>query len=434
MLRKPLLSGLLAVVLLAGFAIGLARLFLLRYEIGDVYPPYCSLRADPLGTKVLADALRELPGVEVRRNFKALQKLRPDAPVTLFYAGTPHRAFWTEPELRAFDTIITGGSRAVFTFLPAQAPGTASQEERLAEAEREKKKEKIDSEKPVRKKKGKDKAKSGKDPAETKPGKKKADDEEDDEEAKSFVKFDAVATRWGFSFGYLSGEKGAAYKGLAKLTPEGGDLEPEIAWRSALCFRDIDPKWKVLYTCEGKPVVIERRLGSGSIMLLADSFVVSNEALSTDRRPLLLSRLFTGPPLVIFDEEHNSIRDDPGIASLARKYRLHGVIAGLVLLAVLFVWKNAVRFIPPHQDGDAAGDVIAGKESGEGFINLLRRAIRPSAIFETCVAEWKKAFGHRPGELAKVDDILAAEQIRPARRRDPVAAYRAISRALVRKV
>ena len=50
---------------------------------------------------------------------------------------------------------------------------------------------------------------------------------------------------------------------------------------------------------------------------------------------------FTGPPLVVFDEEHNGLRDNPGIASLARKYRLHGVIAGLILLAGLFVWKKA---------------------------------------------------------------------------------------------
>lgn len=432
MLKKPVLSFLLALLLFAGFAVGLSRLFILRYEIGDVYPPYCSLRADPLGTKVLADALRELPGVEVRRNFKALQKLRPAGPVTLVYAGVTHRAYWTEGESAAFDSIVAGGSRAVFTFLPTGTPRTTAEDKHAGEAEREKKKEKVESGKSGTKKK-KEKKKAD----DTKPDKKSdknSPDEEDEDMPQAFVKFDDVASKWGFTFAYLPEQRGKSHDRLAVRVAPGGNLEAEIPWHSALYFRDPDPKWKVLYTCEEKPVVIERPYGGGSIILMADSYLVSNEALSGERKPQLLARLFTGPPLVIFDEEHNSIREDPGIASLARKYRLHGVVAGLILLAGLFVWKNAARFIPPHVDANAGADVVAGKESGEGFVNLLRRAIRPSAIFETCVAEWRKAFSHKPGELVKVEEIWAGEQVRPPRERNPVAAYRAISRALIRKV
>ena len=69
------MSLLLALVLAAIFIGGLARLFALRYEVGDVYPPYSSLRADPLGTKALAAALGALPGIEVRTNFKPLPRI-----------------------------------------------------------------------------------------------------------------------------------------------------------------------------------------------------------------------------------------------------------------------------------------------------------------------------------------------------------------------
>ncbi len=438
MLKKPAFSILLALLLFAVFAVGLARLFILRYEVGDVYPPYCSLRADPLGTKALADALGDLPGVEVRRNFKALQKLRPDGPVTLVYAGVTHQAYWTEGESAAFDSIVAGGSRAVFTFLPARTPRSPNDEKHTSEAEREKKKEKVESGKSGAKKKKKKKGgkADGSEPPGKKSDKKAPADKEDkeDEMPEAFVKFDDVASKWGFTFAYLPEQKGKPYDRVALRAASGGNLEGELPWHSALYFRDIDPKWKVLYTCEEKPVVIERPYGGGSIVLMADSFLVSNEALSGERKPHLLARLFTGPPLVIFDEEHNGIREDPGIASLARKYRLHGVVAGLILLAGLFVWKNAARFIPPLQDANGGGDVVAGKEAGEGFVNLLRRAIRPTAIFETCVTEWRKAFSHKPREVAKVEEIWAGEQIRPARERDPVAAYRAISRALIRKV
>jgi hypothetical protein len=428
MLRKPLLSLFLALLLGIGFAYGLARLFILRYEIGDVYPPYSTLRADPLGTKALAEALDDLPNVEVRRNFKYLPKLRAGGPVTLVYTGVPHHAYWTEQELVAFDSMIVTGSRAVFTFYPVENKPSDKEEKDTDKQERVKKEEKIEKEQPAAKK-------------EKLKGKKKEAEKEDDDKAKevdkenrekSFVNFDAVAKRWGFGFNYLPEDK-KAYDRHAALVEPGGHMEPDISWHSALYFRDLKPHWKVLYMCGTMPVVIERKYGAGSIVLVADSYLISNEALRKERHPRLLARLFSGPSPVIFDEESHGLRDDPGIASLARKYRLHGVIAGLFLLAVFFVWKNAVRFIPAYEPQFAESDVIAGKESSEGFINLLRRSIRPSAIFETCLVEWRKAFAQKPRELAKVEEILAQEQMRPSRERSPITAYRAISRALVRK-
>ena len=81
MLKRPLLTIALALVLAGAFCFGLARLFALRYQAGEVYPPYSTLRADPLGAKAIHDALRELPGVEVRRNFLPLKKLQPGQPM-----------------------------------------------------------------------------------------------------------------------------------------------------------------------------------------------------------------------------------------------------------------------------------------------------------------------------------------------------------------
>ena len=41
------------------------HLFQLRFEQGDIYPAYSSLRADPLGTKVFYESLETLPGLSV---------------------------------------------------------------------------------------------------------------------------------------------------------------------------------------------------------------------------------------------------------------------------------------------------------------------------------------------------------------------------------
>ncbi|MDR3401791.1 MAG: hypothetical protein P4L99_04755 [Chthoniobacter sp.] len=440
MLRRPLLRMFLAVALAVAFVVGLARLFVLRYEVGDSYPPYSSLRADPLGTKALAAALDELPNVEVRRNFKPLPRVHPGGPVTLVYAGVGHRAVWTDQELLAFDTLVLNGSRAVFTFFPVETPPTENEEKRSKEEERRKKKDKTDTEDSGDKKKDatdekkdakKDKDSSKRDRKKAK--KKKADDAEEDE-PRTFIDFGEVAKRWGFNFGYLPEEKGKAYYRHAALIEPGGHLESDISWHSALYFKDLKPQWKVLYMCGTMPVIIERKFGQGSIVLVADSFLVSNEALRSERHPQLLSRLFSGPPTVIFDEEHNNLREDPGIASLARKYRLHGVIAGLALLALFFVWKNMVRFIPAYTSSSVEDNVVAGRESSEGFVNLLRRSISPSAVFGVCVEEWRKSFRGRPRELARVDVVLAQQEALGVGGRDPLTTYRAISKAIARKV
>lgn len=433
MLRKPLLRLVCSLALVVGFVWGLTQLFVLRYEVGDSYPAYSSLRADPLGTKALATALDELPNVEVRRNFKPLPKLRPNGPVTLVYAGVPHRAFWSDDELQAFTTLVLSGSRAVFTFYPVESLPSSAEERLSTKEEREKKEKKTETSR-EREKRRKAKDTAAKDQKGETDKDKKADQKDREEETGAVISFQDVARRWGFDFAYLPAEKGKGYDRHAALVEPGGLLESDISWHSALYFKDLKPQWKVLYMCGTMPVVIERQYGSGSIVLVADSFLVSNEALRGERQPKLLSRLFSGPPTIIFDEDHNDLHENPGVASLARKYHLYGVIAGLVLLALVFVWKNMVRFIPAYVASNAEDNVVVGKESGEGFINLLRRSIRPSAIFSTCFAEWRKTFTGRARDLAHVQEILAQEEARPPRERDPVETYRAISRALARKV
>jgi len=427
MLGKPWVRAFLAVGLVVAFIAGLARIFVLRYEVGDIYPPYSSLRADPLGTKALAAALGELSKIEVRRNFKFLPKMHTDGPVTLVYAGVTHHAFWTEDELTAFNELILNGSRAVFTFYPVESPRTAVQDTLATDEARKKKREKAETEKDHDQKK-----KDTQDARDKKEKDKKTGDR--DEDRSQFVAFKEVARRWGFEFDYLPEEKGKAYDRHAALVEPGGHMESDISWHSALYFRDLKPQWKVLYMCGTMPVVIERKYGNGSIILMADSFPISNEALRGERHPKLIARLFDGPPTIVFDEEHNDLRESSGIASLARKYRLHGVVAGLVLLAILFVWKNMARFIPAYQTKISETTVVEGKESSEGFVNLLRRSVHPSAIFGLCFAEWRKTFKGRPRELARVEEIRAEQEARPSRERDPLETYRAISRAIARKV
>ncbi len=179
-------------------------------------------------------------------------------------------------------------------------------------------------------------------------------------------------------------------------------------------------------------MIAERSYGRGSIVLVSDSFPFSNEALRAERHTRLLARIFDGPPLVIFDEEHLGVTDQPGLVQLALKYRLHGVIAGLALIAGLFVWKNCARFVPAFSEASADGERVTGRDAAQGFDNLLHRAIKPSELLGVCVEEWRRAFAHDPAR-AQVEEAFSREQSRPSKQRDPIAAYCEIARALERR-
>ena len=145
----------------------------------------------------------------------------------------------------------------------------------------------------------------------------------------------------------------------------------------------------MIYARGTNAVVIERKFGKGSVVIASDSFFVSNEAMLKDRHADLLAWLVGANRTVVFDEAHLGMSESPGVAALMRKYRLHGLAAGLLLLAGLFIWKNSTSLMPPHADGRSE-DFVAGKDAASGFVNLLRRNIPPRDVFATCFAEWKK--------------------------------------------
>ncbi|MEP6664799.1 MAG: hypothetical protein ABJC04_14170, partial [Verrucomicrobiota bacterium] len=123
----------------------------------------------------------------------------------------------------------------------------------------------------------------------------------------------------------------------------------------------------------------------------------------------------------------------------ARKYRLHGLVGGLLLLAGLFVWKNSTAFVPAPDDDifEGRSAVVSGKESSAGFVNLLRRSVAPGEILTACFDEWKKSSASlraRSGkQFAQIEALVQQEKSRPARERQPLKIYHAISAILTGK-
>jgi hypothetical protein len=389
-------STLLLVLFLCAMAYAIVQLFLLRFENGDVYPPMSSLRSDPLGTMVLFESLQRLANIEVRRDMQASNRMPPGENTTYLHLGAligPWREM-PRDSVFAIERFLAQGGRLVVVLSPV-GPEFQTKEP----------------------------------PAKDK--KKRAYEKKKEEEDKR-AEPDAmdIAKRWKYQIGIReigdmpNSQKAVRIGGTAPIPDE-------LTWHSAAYFKDLDPSWHVIYSESGHPVVVERSIGDGSLVLISDSYLLTNEAMLRDRHPDLLSWIVGPGRRIFFDEGHFGITATPGIAALARKYRLHGGVAVLILIALLFIWKNSSSLVPRRES--AADAEVLGRDSSSAFVSLLRRNIRPDLILGTCVAEWKKSLAAgltRTSRSSDVDSLAEEETDKPAREKDPVKTYLAICRAL----
>ena len=207
-----------------------------------------------------------------------------------------------------------------------------------------------------------------------------------------------------------------------------------IGWCSALVFTNLDFSWRVIYARGTDPVMIEREHGRGSIVVATDSYFVSNEAMRKERNPDLLIWLAGNNSTLLFEETHLGVQEKPGIANLARRYKLHGGIVALIALALLFIWKNSLSFVP-RADDEWTTTPVAGRESAAGFQNLLRRSIPPKDLLQASLDEWHKSSRLDGRQSAsrreKISAVVAAYNM--AEKPNVVDAYREITQIMNRK-
>lgn len=416
---KKYFSLLLLLVCIAFFAYGILQLFELRFETGDVYPEYSSLRADPLGTMAFYESLGKMPGVNVRQDFSASNHL-PEEPGTAYLHLAGESGEWdflSRDELKEIKDFVNRGGRLVITYFPetSRFHYEWNQEKTNSLAEPSKSK---DTNAPPKA----DKAE--------KTNKKK----KQLLEKKLWV---SLEDEWRFHEGFKDlRADGEVY--LPETVRNKSDLElpPTLEWHSGLIFTNCDPAWTVIYARGTNAVVMERKFGHGSVVMASDSYFVSNEAMLSDRHADLLAWLVGNNSHVIFDEAHFGIVQQPGIAALMRKYRLHGFALGLLLLAGLFIWKNSVSLIPQHAE-ERWEDFVTGKDAAAGFVNLLRRNVPARDVFGVCFAEWKKSAASSGkfsrGRLQQAEAIFEAEKSLPHKDQNPIATYRTISETLSKR-
>jgi hypothetical protein len=406
----------LLIIALAVFVVGLIHLFNLRFQSGDNYPAYSSLRADPLGAKALYESLDAL--LPARRNRQSLSKLGDGHETTLLWLGEDARRLrFSRDEFKNLETFVRTGGRLVISAFPVAKKPLRS-----------------GFVPPKTKKKGGTVTNTNAPPV---PG-------GEDFELDTI----SIKDRWNLSLDYAdfpqTGDK-SHVPALAslRLADPSPALPRSIKVHTALHFDNLGPDWQVIYArierTNEYPVLIERPMGKGSVVLAADSFPFSNEALLNDRQPALLAWFIGHGRHVVFDETHLGVQEDPGVAALARQYRLHGLFAGLLILAGLFIWRNSASFMPPHEEQVARerGQLVEGKDSAAGFINLLRRNIPPAEIMKLCLEQWNAHVAQfrkpSPARLEAMQKIIDAENALDPRQRHPIETYRKFCEILKRR-
>lgn len=383
------------------FVGGLVNLFMLRFETGDIYPQYSSLRSDPLGTRAFYESLELCLQGSLQRNYLPYRHIPITAETTFLYLGASisGAAEFLKPEIGAVDRILASGGRVVIAFRPIR---TTSGSESVKRSER----------KTVKTKGGENKARRN-----------------------------AFSDHWGVDIAY---EKNTSH--TLKAVPGhgyiGGGMPSALSWHSTLYFKDFDTTWRVIYTRNRHPVIIEKKVVSGTLVLSADSYLFSNEALQKERYPKLLLWVVGPHSHVVFDEYHFGVRKHIGVADLARKYRLHWLGTGILLLAVLFIWKNASSFIPPMKrpENETVIQVTGAKDHTEGLISLLRRNIKTKDILSVCVSEFKKTYIHETKtsltfqeKMSRIDAILLSEKSKAGKEINQVKTYRTICQILSKR-
>ena len=428
----------------AVFAFGMVQLFKLRFDVGDVYPPYSSLRSDPLGTMALYESINKLPGISTRRDVSADDRL-PESPDTTYLhlaASTYEWKWMPEDTFYEIDRFVKGGGRLVITLFPESTTNFFMYEgydEMETNAAPSQKTNAAPSQStnsaPSQKTNSKDAkgTKGQKDTKDTKQikGKKKKPVGEEDTDFKTV----SIEDKWGVGFSILDLVKNEndVYEPARVLNRTDLPLPHTLDWHSGIVLTNSNKAWQTIYSRGTNAVVVERKFGRGSVVIATDSYFTSNEAMVKDRHADFLAWLIGSSKLVVFDEAHLGVMESSGVSTLMRKYRLYWLVGGLILLALLFIWKNSLSLLPPRED-ERRQEYLAGKGAATGFVNLLRRNLPVRDLLGICFVEWKKSAAHSgtcsAARVQQAETIFQIENSLTGKERNPLRAYHDISTAL----
>jgi hypothetical protein len=310
------------------------RIFALRLETGNTFPEYSTYRADPKGLKAFYEGLQGLHRIQVSRRLLESKVLLSSETRVLIFAGiSPDKWDVSQEDSDLFDHWLESGGRLIFALRPEKALG--SEQDKLANPRHE---------------------------------------------DRTFpIQWLDLVRRWG-----------ATVHSTDDTVPEtvrSSLFTRNNRWFGRNTFNQLSPDWKSVAVIHGKNVIVERAVGPGSLVLMADSYPLSNESLATDRQTNLLLWLLNNRPGVVFDENHLGVTEPAGITTLAKRYGLGGAMASVVAVLLLFIWRCQYSLIPKSR-ANQKELTVTGSSSEQTFLNLLQISIRERDLIGVCIKTW----------------------------------------------
>ncbi|MEM9445033.1 MAG: hypothetical protein AAGA18_06745 [Verrucomicrobiota bacterium] len=401
-------SRLFLVGLLLLLLFGIIEFFSLSFESGDIYPEYSSFRSDLKGTRVLFDSLQAV-NISAERNFIKLGSYMPGYEGScVIVCGVHENNFDMIPEnlFQELEARISKGWRLIVT-LPGGDYRISSQEK--------------NEEQPNQDDSRKDQTEEVSHTGSFQEGEKKLNGRDEIQRKESNNKRDSRPTlyernlsvwlEWNAAIknlptkalpdeeqNFLVSKLSQSYK--LKTSSESIALPQEIAWYSNRYFDlmtegeeesvEVRDLWNIVYEIEGYPVVIERPIGSGSVVLASDSYFLSNEALANERNVNLILWIMDNKEQVIFDEVHHGVQRTLGIFNLFERFRVEGFLLGVMIVFVLFLWKRMTSLVVQDERfyGWQVENIVSGRDAISGLVHLLKRNIARKDLLNVCVREW----------------------------------------------
>jgi hypothetical protein len=324
-----------------------------RLETGDTFPEYSTYRADPKGLKAFYESLLATDLMHVSRRMQSSKIPSSGENRVLVLAGIrPDQATVSDEDSQLFDHWLATGGRLIFALRPEKdqpARNQAASPENQNETDRP----------PI-------------------------------------VSWRSLFRHWGVEIVPFGGMHSAA----ANST-----LFGKISrWLGGDSFDRLTSGWKVIAVQDGKSVIVERAFGDGSLILLADSYPLSNEGLATNRNTGFLLWLMDNRSGVLFDETHLGLSERPGIMTLAQRYGLQGTVITLVAVLLLFIWKCQYTLVPRTRIA-LNGLTVPGNSSDQVFLNLLRRSVSQKELVSVCLRTWLKTARPTAAQLLRLEEF-----------------------------
>jgi hypothetical protein len=342
------------VVLTVGFLallfFGLAS-FRTRLETGNCFPEYSTFRADPKGLKAFYESLQATDLIHVSRRLQPSKILPLGENQVLVVAGVrPDEQIDSDEDPQFFDHWLATGGRLIVALRPEKNQ-----------------------------------------PAGNRPS---AHENQHSTDDTSLVFWRSLIRRWGAEI--------APINAIHSATANSSLFGTISRWLGRNSFVRLTSDWKVIALQDDKSVIVERAFAHGSIVLLADSYPLSNEGLAADRNTGFLVWLIDNRGGVMFEETHLGLSEQAGIMTLAQRYGLQGTLVSIVVVLLLFIWKCQYTLVP-RTKRKQNGSTVPGCGSDQAFLNLLQRAVSQKDLLGVCLTTWLKTARPTPAQLITLE-------------------------------